>query len=87
MLRALTSPYRDWGLLALGFSGGALIEAVLSLAMGHGPETPAVQHLVCGALVGPLVVWSLLLRRTLPHRVVLAMAVAAYAGYCVLGAR
>jgi hypothetical protein len=38
-----------------------------------------------GIPVGPLVVWSLILRKTIPHRVVLALGAAALVMYFVRG--
>jgi hypothetical protein len=90
MIRSLTSSYRDWGFIALGFSAAAAIEIILGVWSAHG--TPAVGgasilRLVCGAAVGPLVVWSLLLDATIPHRIVLVMGGIALVGYVVLGVR
>ena len=85
MIRALTSAYRDWGFIALGFSTGALIELVLSLGSSRPVDPEAITHLVWGMLVGPLVIWSLLLRKTIPHRVVLVLGAAALVMYLVRG--
>jgi hypothetical protein len=85
MIRALTSAYRDWGFIALGFSAGAMLEVVMSLASSRPVDPEPITHLVWGILVGPLVVWSLLLRKTIPHRVVLALGAAALVMYVVRG--
>ena len=42
-------------------------------------------RLVCGMLVGPLIVICLLLKATLPHRIVLAMGLVALIAYVRLG--
>ena len=85
MIRALTSSYRDWGFIALGFSAGSLIEAMLSLASSRAVDPVTFTHFVWGILVGPLVVWSLFLRKTIPHRVVLVLGAAALVMYFVRG--
>lgn len=87
MIASLTTRHHDWGILALGFSAGALIESALRLASGADPAHLAVLRLLAGAVVGPLVIWSLLLRATIPHRVLLAAAALAFLTYCALGAR
>lgn len=81
MIPALTSSFRDWGFVALGFSAGALLEVVLSLLSGHSIDPVTSTHFVWGILVGPLVVWSLLLRKTIPHRIVLALGAVAFVMY------
>lgn len=85
MIRALTSAYRDWGFIALGFSAGALIEVVLALASSRAVDPETFTHLMWGIPVGPLVVWSLILRNTIPHRVVLALGAVALVMYFVRG--
>ncbi|HEY9428607.1 MAG TPA: hypothetical protein VIR34_15730 [Gemmatimonadaceae bacterium] len=85
MIAALTSSYRDWGFVALGFSAGALIEVVLSLSSARAVDPVTFAHFAWGILVGPLVVWSLFLRKTIPHRVVLALGAAALVMYFVRG--
>jgi hypothetical protein len=81
MIPALTSSYRDWGFVALGFSAAALIEIGLALLSAHGIVAPALVRWVCAAVVGPLVVWSLLEDATVPHRIVLVMGAAAFVMY------
>jgi len=81
MIPTLTSSYRDWGFIALGFSSGVLIELVLALARGHSVATALFTHGAWGMAVGPLVVWSLLLRRTIPHRIVLVLGAVALVMY------
>lgn len=87
MIAALTSPYRDWGFVALGFSGAALIEIGLVLLSSHGIAAPVLLRWACAAVVGPLVVWSLLLDATIPHRIVLAMGALAFTGFVALSFR
>lgn len=81
MIPALTSSYRDWGFVALGFSAGALMEIGLALLSDHGIGGAALARLACAAVVGPMVVWSLLLDATIPHRIVLAMGALALVAY------
>lgn len=83
MIPTLTSSYRDWGFIALGFSGGVLIELMLALASRHSMATALFTHGAWGMAVGPLVIWSLLLRRTIPHRIVLALGAVALVMYVV----
>lgn len=87
MISSLTSPYRDWGFVALGFSGAALIEIGLTLMSSHGIAAAALLRWACGAVVGPLVVWSLLLAATMPHRIVLAMGALAFTAFAALSFR
>lgn len=87
MIPTLTSPYRDWGFIALGFSAGALIEICLALLVDRGTGGVVLARWACAAVVGPLVVWSLLLDATIPHRVVLVMGALALAAYVGLGFR
>lgn len=88
MIPAMTSRYHDWGVFALGFSAAALIE----LAMRVLTATPGrflyaiTPHLLWGLAVGPLIVICLLLRSTVPHRVVLAAGAIALVMY-LLGLR
>lgn len=85
MIRSLTSPYRDWGFIALGFSAGAAIEIVLGALSAHGyPDARSVLRLLSAAVVGPLVVWSLRLDATIPHRIVLALGASALIGFVIL---
>ncbi|HWG54609.1 MAG TPA: hypothetical protein VN677_15045 [Gemmatimonadaceae bacterium] len=81
MIPALTSSYRDWGFVALGFSAAALIEIALALASHHPVALALLTHGAWGMAVGPLVVWSLLLRRTIPHRIVLVLGALALVMY------
>lgn len=87
MIPALTSSYRDWGFVALGFSATALIEIGLALLSAHGIATPVLVRWVCAAFVGPLVVWSLLEDATVPHRIVLVLGAAAFVTYVGLSFR
>jgi len=87
MIPALTSSYRDWGFVALGFSAAALIEIGLALLSAHAVATPVLVRLACAAIVGPLVVWSLLLDATIPHRIVLVMGAVAFTMYVGLSFR
>ncbi|HTL94498.1 MAG TPA: hypothetical protein VL157_03085 [Gemmatimonadaceae bacterium] len=87
MIPALTSSYRDWGFVALGFSAAALIEIGLAALSSHAVATPMLWRCACAALVGPLVVWSLLLDATVPHRIVLVIGGLALAMYVVLSFR
>jgi len=89
MLPTMTSRYHDSGILALGFSAAVLIEAVarpFAIASSHDHHA-ALSRLVCGVLVGPLIVICLLLKATVPHRIVLAMGLTALIAYVVLGVR
>lgn len=81
MIPTLTSPYRDWGFVALGFSAGALVEICLAVLSDHAIAGTVLARWACAAVVGPLVVWSLLLDATVPHRVVLAMGALALLTY------
>ena len=87
MIPALTSSYRDWGFVALGFSAAALIEIGLALLSAHATAAPALVRLACAAAVGPLVVWSLLLDATIPHRIVLVTGALGFAMYVGLSFR
>jgi len=87
MIPALTSSYRDWGFVALGFSAAALIEIGLALLSPHAAATPVLVRLACAAVVGPLVVWSLLLDATIPHRIVLVMGAIGFVVYVGLSFR
>ncbi|MEP7064681.1 MAG: hypothetical protein ABI889_01480 [Gemmatimonadota bacterium] len=89
MLRIMTSRYHDSGILALGFSAGVLIDdAARAFAIPGSPDHhAALTRFVCGVLVGPLIVMCLLLRSTVPHRIVLAMGLIALIAYLVLGVR
>jgi len=87
MIPALTSSYRDWGFVALGFSAAALIEIGLALVSAHAATAPALVRLACAATVGPLVVWSLLLDATIPHRIVLVTGALGFAMYVGLSFR
>lgn len=89
MLPSMTSRYHDAGILALGFSAAVLIDAAArAFAIpGSHDHHAAVSRLVCGALVGPLIVFCLLLKSTVPHRIVLAMGLIALIQYVVLGVR
>ena len=89
MLPAMTSRYHDSGILALGFSAAVLIDAVARVFAipGSRDHHAAMSRLVCGALVGPLIVICLLLKATVPHRVVLVLGLIALVLYVVLGVR
>ena len=88
MIPSLTSSYRDWGFIALGFSAAALIEIALAeLSTAQAIGGAGVLRLACAAAVGPLVVWSLLLAATVPHRIVLAAGAAAMLAYVALSFR
>jgi hypothetical protein len=89
MLATMTSRYHDSGILALGFSAAVIIEAVARpFAIAGAPNHhDATVRLVCGALVGPLIVICLLLKATVPHRIVLALGLIALILYVVLGVR
>ncbi|HEY2898059.1 MAG TPA: hypothetical protein VGJ12_13050 [Gemmatimonadaceae bacterium] len=89
MLPSMTTRYHDSGILALGFSAGVLIDvAARAFAIPGAPDHHAnLARLACGALVGPLIVLCLLLKATVPHRVVLVMGLMALVVYVVLGVR
>lgn len=87
MIPALTSSYRDWGFVALGFSAAALIEIGLALLSAHAATAPVLVRLACAATVGPLVVWSLLLDATIPHRIVLVTGALGFVMYVGLSFR
>jgi hypothetical protein len=89
MLPTMTSRYHDSGILALGFSAAVLIEATARLFVipGAHDHHGGIARLVCGALVGPLIVICLLLKATVPHRIVLVMGLLALILYVVLGVR
>ena len=89
MLPTMTSRYHDSGILAMGFSAAVLIDAATRLFAMHGaPDHRAtLMRIACGAVVGPLIVICLLLKSTVPHRVVLAMGLIALILYVGLGAR
>jgi hypothetical protein len=87
MLTDMTSKYHDSGILALGFSAAVAIDGAIRLWVAPGAEDyhTTLVRLVCGMLVGPLIVICLLLRATLPHRIVLAMGLLALIAYVRLG--
>ena len=89
MLPTMTTRYHDSGILALGFSAAVLIDAAVRVfAIDGAPDhRRAVARIACGALVGPLIVICLLLKATVPHRIVLAMGLIALVLYIVLGVR
>ena len=89
MLATMTSRYHDSGILALGFSAAVLIDAAArTFAIpGAHDHHAAIARLACGALVGPLIVICLLLRATIPHRIVLVLGLLALVLYVVLGVR
>lgn len=89
MLPTMTSRYHDSGILALGFSAAVLIDAAARLFALPGSQDhyASISRVVCGALVGPLIVACLLLKATVPHRIVLAMGLVALILYVVLGVR
>ncbi len=89
MLSVMTSRYHDSGILALGFSAGAVIDGGIKLlaAPDFADHQLIMDRLVCGALVGPLIAISLLLTSTIPHRIVLVMGLAALLAFVVLGFR
>ena len=51
------------------------------------PDHNALVRLACAAVVGPLVVWSLLLDATIPHRIVLVMGAIGFVVYVGLSFR
>jgi hypothetical protein len=85
----MTTRYHDSGILALGFSAAVLIDAAARVfAVDGAPDhRTAFARIACGALVGPLIVICLLLKATVPHRIVLVMGVIALILYIVLGVR
>ena len=89
MLPTMTTRYHDSGILALGFSAAVLIDATARVfAIDGAPNhRTALARIACGALVGPLIVICLLLKATIPHRIVLAMGMIALILYIVLGVR
>mgnify|MGYP001796330310 CR=1 FL=1 len=89
MLPAMTSRYHDSGILALGFSAAVLLDATARLfAVPGAPDHhTAISRLLCGALVGPLIVLCLLLKATVPHRLVLVIGLSALIAYVLLGVR
>jgi hypothetical protein len=89
MLPTMTSRYHDSGILALGFSAAVLIDALArTFAIPGSPDHhAAISRLACGALVGPLIVICLLLKSTVPHRIVLVLGLIALILYVVLGVR
>jgi hypothetical protein len=89
MLPSMTSRYHDSGILALGFSAAILIDAVAHVFAipGAHDHHASISRLVCGVLVGPLIVFCLLLKATVPHRIVLVMGLVALVLYVVLGVR
>ena len=89
MLPTMTTRYHDSGILALGFSAAVLIDAVARVfAIPGAPDhRTALARVACGAVVGPLIVIILLLKATVPHRIVLALGLIALILYIVLGVR
>jgi hypothetical protein len=89
MLPTMTTRYHDSGILALGFSAAVLIDAAARVfAIDGAPDhRTALARIACGALVGPLIVICLLLKATIPHRIVLVMGLIALILYIVLGVR
>ncbi len=85
MLSDMTSRYHDSGILALGFSAAVAIDGAIRLWAGAEDYHTTLVRLVCGMLVGPLIVICLLLKATLPHRIVLAMGLVALIVYVRLG--
>jgi len=87
MLSDMTSRYHDSGILALGFSAAVALDGAIRLwvsPVGVDYHT-TLYRLVCGMLVGPLIVICLLLKATVPHRIVLVMAFIALIEYVRLG--
>ncbi|MDQ2766941.1 MAG: hypothetical protein M3Y30_07270 [Gemmatimonadota bacterium] len=86
MLIKMTSRYHDSGILALGFSTAILIDGVSRLFSTSGAPVlhATVVRLLCGVVVGPLVVICLLLKATVPHRIVLALGILALSTYLAL---
>lgn len=89
MLPAMKSSYHDSGILALGFSAAVLIDGVTRLFAAPGVDAhhTALTRVVSGLLVGPLIVICLLLKSTIPHRLVLVMGLIALVLYVGLGLR
>ena len=87
MLSDMTSRYHDSGILALGFSAAVAIDGAIRLWVAPGAEDyhTTLVRLVCGMLVGPLIVICLLLKSTLPHRIVLVMGLVSLVAYIRLG--
>jgi hypothetical protein len=89
MLAAMTSRYHDSGILAVGFSTAILIDGVFRAfaAPGAADHHYALARLLCGIAVGPLIVVSLLLRQTIPHRIFLVLGLFALVMYAATGLR
>ena len=89
MLAPMTSRYHDSGILALGFSAAILIDGISRLFAAPGMQDHHATglRLLCGLLVGPLIVLCLLLKATVPHRIVLVMGLLALSEYVALGLR
>jgi hypothetical protein len=89
MLPVMKSPYHDSGILALGFSAAVLVDEAVRLFAAPGAEVhhAVLARVVCGMLVGPLIVICLLLKSTIPHRVVLVMGLISLVLYVGLGLR
>lgn len=89
MLSNMTSRYHDSGILALGFSTAVALDGAIRVfaAPGAGLDHTFPVRLLCGMIVGPLIVGCLFLRATLPHRIVLALGLAALIAYVVLALR
>ncbi len=87
MLADMTSRYHDSGILALGFSAAVVIDGATRMfaAPGSGYHHTSLARLVCGVLVGPLIVVCLLLKPTLPHRIFLVMGLISLILYVGLG--
>jgi hypothetical protein len=85
----MTSRYHDSGILALGFSAAVIIDAAAhAFAIRGIPDQHlAFARLASGAVVGPLIVGCLLIKSTIPHRIVLVMGLIALILYVALGAR
>ena len=89
MLPEMKSRYHDSGILALGFSAAVMIDGAIRLFAAPGAEAhhTTLARVVCGMLVGPLIVICLLLKPTIPHRLVLAMGLISLILYVGLGLR
>jgi hypothetical protein len=89
MLPEMKSPYHDSGILALGFSAAVLIDGATRLFAAPGVEAhhTTLARVVCGMLVGPLIVICLFLKSTIPHRLVLVMGLISLVLYVGLGLR
>lgn len=89
MLTTMTSRYHDSGILAVGFSAAILIDGVSRPFSAPGAQDHHATgvRLLCGLLVGPLIVLCLLLKATVPHRIVLVMGLLALIAYVALGLR